>query len=275
MKRTNPEKFKHEIGKIGRQLRAITLFSTITIPSSYQGDPKKFDGIYRFLLETTGIDAKSLVIKKATVSKHIDRKFGEFTNHFGEDGEQFLDTLSYKVKLGPRRNRITLRIWGPVRFETDADGNFIAVMPSLGSEESNTLCPAMKVSFFDGEVWADNLTVRTDGEITFSTPACIASPAGFLNVDKVQDKKEIYQRLRSGIEAVKLANLQAMRFKAELEKKGKLGFCKVDPEYPTEEGKELVCPSCPFNISCNSCFTRTEEDSDVYYQALKDIEESK
>lgn len=273
--RVDPEKFKGAIKMAREKIDGLALYSTVTIPSSYQGNPEKFKGIYRFLLVTAGVDFENATTgkEKKPITDYIKNKFEDFGNHFFPQGTGFADVITYKHGSKNPTNRVRARIWGPVRFERDQQGNVSGVLKSLGSEKANAVCPAMSAGLSNRleQVTTGPLTIRTDGELTYSTPSCIASPVGLLNVDITNIDKEIFQRLRANIEAIVMANTQGMREKAELLKKGSLGFCKKDPEYPHIEGWGNICPSCPFDISCNSCFSRTTEERDEYYKAIKEV----
>lgn len=259
------------VSRLKRQLERYAFYSAITISEAYAGNFNKFESIFRFLFSCEGYVYESITITEedkpgkpgATlpISEVVKRKFEELQLHFApyEKAAQFI------YRFNGAQKAILYKLMGADRIYIDPQTGEHRVDVPPGTVDDDSVCPAMFVQFDDRAKTMESaiLLIRSDGEVCFPTPHCIATVVGIGNVDQDRDAFEIYAHFKAAI-------LQIQDFIRETMRSGaasKLEFCKTDPQYPrSNKAKKRVCPSCPYDVSCNACHAVTAQSRELIYQ---------
>ncbi len=269
----NPVRFSKQIQYLKDQAKAPIFFSSVTIPEYCGESYDRFEKVFDFLLRCGGrtIGACNIGEKNTPIAEYIHSQFEHFKLHFKPFGEatMYASDVNYVDKKFDNilhDLKVQFRLWGPVRFSRDSETGRAIVSKPPGTVDDDTICPAMTcvVGDLKHSITASNLTIRSDGELCFSTPSCIATPVGLLNVDTDVDTMTIYRHAKARINATQNSIRNAMRERA----KSTLYYCKTDISYPTDEdAKNRKCPSCPYDVSCNTCQSITTADRKILYES--------
>lgn len=250
---------------IDEQLQAKDIFSTVTLAAHIAQDINKLRSVYQFLLEECcQYSWSSISVNTESIEAFVSRNFELLQRHFVPYSESalFSNTISGENKDVRYLASVRFRIWGAssiVPTEWDVINNRLfmrsAVEATQGSKATEMICPAMgyHISEDDASVSINTPTIRTDGELTFSTPNCISSRSGLCNVDIHTSPAQVLGTVIETLTTLETAVVEARRIAAKELKE----LCKADPYYPdTTEAHAHWCTSCPIDVTCNSCHTR-------------------
>jgi organic radical activating enzyme len=175
-----------------------------------------------------------------TSSLEADVQAGMLADHF--EGKS-LYTYFHHTKEGKKTFRYKIRYVGETQIDPDSQNHVI--MPNSG------ICSAMKAKFSKKKISLPSITVRTDGEVCFSTAQCISGVSGLFNIDVCQTKEQIIKTASNTIHDLQ-RNVWVARRKMVGADRDQ--YCKMDPVYPdTKDSNRVNCPACVYKVVCNQC----------------------
>ncbi|MDO8261441.1 MAG: radical SAM protein [Candidatus Magasanikbacteria bacterium] len=107
-----------------------------------------------------------------------------------------------------RRLKLVLKIWRATEIVESEKANlkFNIVFGNYGIS-----CPAMNSSIEKGFVKLQSLLIRTDGELCFSTPSCVATKEQLGNINNLSTKEEIIERMSKHFSMIMGIGIRAKR----------------------------------------------------------------
>ncbi len=253
IKQYTKKKNKINANRLNNMLDQLT-YSTITI-SENNASINGITNIFDFLLEQcNNMDLKEQTFYynnryNVSLSEVVDAEVQDLSKHFisFEQSEQY--NSGFSIREADYTHRV--KIWGATLIKHDSSG--ITTYKTKGSENHNAICPGMKSSYsmLKRQVSLDSLLIRTDGEMTFSEPSCIASSPLLGNVDNLNQPKEIFSSIQTALDFYNKLIIETKSARAKTPKE----LCKQDSRFPEEflDKSKYVCASCNFNIACNIC----------------------
>lgn len=152
-------------------------------------------------------------------------------------------TYFQRTKDGNKTFRYKIRFIGEIQIDPNIQDHVI--MPATG------VCSAMVASFSKNKISLPSMTIRTDGDVCFSTAQCISGVSGILNVDVHQTKEQIIKTASNTIHDLQRNVWVARRKMVGVDRDM---YCKKDPVYPdTKESNRVNCPACLYKVVCNQC----------------------
>lgn len=252
---------KRRTKEIDSILARNVIVTTATLDKVFTEDKERFAAMCRYLLgDCFGMNLENTTIKEEKIDVYIGKAFEALKKHYlpFDQSEFFAEVLNCSAPVTWQ-----VRFWGadriiPVAWEIANGKKFMtsSVAKARGLDDNQVVCPAMMSKFSTDAktVTLGTITVRTDGETTFSTPACISAKSGLCNTDVHQDRESLFTTVSDRLQESRDFIIEAKRKEAGDDP---LKMCKVDNDYPdTNEGHQKICPSCPVQVSCNFCHVR-------------------
>lgn len=148
---------------------------------------------------------------------------------------------------------LNLRIWAAVGVKSVSMEHFQmnVISTSRGTKGNRKICPGMDSSFNDKSIKLQSLMIKTDGEISFSVPSCIATKRQLGNVNLLDTPQKIHHSIKSALQRIESFIIQSKFASGERP-------CIKDKRY--KEGIEIgtiskkePCYGCSLGSACNAC----------------------
>ena len=254
-------KDKKDVARMHDILKGDRIYTTITLSEENTKEFQLFE-IAKFLygdcigdnLTKWSIDVDGKEIDFGKYFRNLSRELGENFSHF----------KSSKLQSGSittTRNSnfdYVFKMWTATGIKPtliEKDGTIVesrAITRPKGAKPSGAICSAMTSKYDDKtqNINLGSLLIRTDGECTFSEPACISSRSQFGNIDELVTREDVYNSFSSQLKWIQTIIRETKAARA----KNKSELCRTDPNFK----KKLVsldskCYSCQFDLSCNIC----------------------
>jgi organic radical activating enzyme len=228
------------------RLNSPTLHSTITLGNN----PIRFVEVQKNILASIGIDTSTYMIEvegqQVPVLSYFEQVSAELPHHFLPFTQSESFEFTYQIKEGSFTYEITsLGITGII---PERNGT-VKIIPAKGTVDEGCVCPSMSTLVSKSKIKLESLLIRTDGEITYSEPACIAAKSMLGNVDNLTDRTLIYSSFLDTVKRISQLIIETKASRACSDKE----LCMGDPDFPEEFEDNYTCPSCEFDLACNVC----------------------
>lgn len=206
----------------------------IMVPDISYADPKKLKEWVVRVLDMVGYNAPMKDGKDYLTEVVAPAVAG----HFAEAPFSETRKMGYNVWANAKDRDFLVRF-------LIASPDMITIAPD-GTHQVKTargrICGAARSTLTDTHVDTQPLLVKTNGDVVFSEPYCIAMERGLCNTDVHVNERAVLEVTTRSLKQILAHVYMANRRQAA---------CEVE-----KTGKETECTACPLNDMCGSCHTR-------------------